>query len=122
MAERVRTTVAIDPEVLATFRVMADAAGISVSRCIGEWLADTADGAQMVARKMVEARRAPGQVMRELQAAAHGLSRELDEQAASIRAERGGLRPAGAVGGGRPSAPSSNTGLKSPGRGKKGRP
>lgn len=122
MADRIRTTVSIDPEVLEIFRVMADAGGLSVSRCIGEWLADTAEGAQLVATKMVEARRAPGRVMREMQAASRGLVEEIDRAASDLRHARGGLRPDGGTAAGRSSAPSSNTGLKSPGTRSKRKP
>lgn len=118
MNERVRTTVSIDPAVLEVFRGMADASGLSVSRCLGDWLADTVDGAQLVAKKMQEARRAPVTVMREVQAMLHGASEEAGVVLAGLRARKSGpdgpqaRRPA-------KSAPSSNTGLKSPQKGKR---
>jgi hypothetical protein len=48
--ERIRTTISVDKEVHQIFVAMADAGGMSVSRCMGEWLADTAEGAQFVAK------------------------------------------------------------------------
>lgn len=84
---RVRTTVNVDREVYATFVQMAGLSGMSVSKCIGEWLADTADGAQFVAQKMKEARAAPMLVMREMQSMALGLG---DAVAADIEAIRKG--------------------------------
>lgn len=100
---------------------MAEAAGTSVSRCMGDWLADTAEGAQFVSMKMQEARRAPKTVMREMQAMTVGLH---DEISAHIgKRDRGagaqtraaaprdlGMRSKAAP----PSPPSSNTGGKVP--------
>lgn len=43
---------------------------------MGDWLADTAEGAQFVAMKMEEARKAPKTVMREFQAMARGWLRK----------------------------------------------
>lgn len=122
MADRIRTTISLDPDVHAIFVTMAQAAGTSVSRCMGDWLADTAEGAQFVASKMQEARRAPKTVMRELQATAQGLVDALDEQAEVLRRVRADsrMRPA-APGGSTGTAqkpPSSPTGVKSPEKGK----
>jgi hypothetical protein len=116
--ERIRTTVSIEPEVLAVFRKMADTSGLSLSRCLGEWLADTAEGAQLVAQKMQEARRAPVTVMREVQAMLHGAHEEAGVVLAELRARK--LGPDGPQAR-RPEkpAPSSNTGLKSPQKGKR---
>jgi len=126
-ADRIRTTISLDPEVHAIFVTMAEASGTSVSRCMGDWLADTAEGAQFVASKMLEARRAPKTVMREMQAMSRGLVAEIDDQVAAIRhrslqdtrptqaelRRTGGRKALGAV-----EPPSSPTGVKSPGKGK----
>ena len=109
MAERIRTTISLDPEVHAVFVAMAEAAGTSVSRCMGDWLADTAEGAQFVAMKMQEARKAPKTVMREMQAMSRGLLEE-------VNATIDGLRKGGIGGGGGVEPPSSPTGVKSPGK------
>lgn len=122
MAERIRTTISLDPAVHEIFVRMAESAGQSVSRCMGDWLADTADGAQFVAMKMAEARKAPKTVMREMQAMVHGLSGELDHAMVQMRA-----RNPGTVGGAKAEPrradgvrvipPSSNTGGKVPQKG-----
>ena len=115
MTDRVRTTVSVDPAVLEVFRGMAEAAGISVSRCLGDWLADTVDSAQLVATKMQEARRAPVTVMREVQAMLHGAHGEATNVLEMLRAQ--GVRPE-VPEARRPPAPSSNTGLKSSRKGR----
>lgn len=96
MTDRIRTTISLDPEVHAIFVRMADAAGTSVSRCMGDWLADTADGAQFVALKMQEARQAPKTVMREMQAAVRGLQDEVDATLTQIRKGPPGHQPGSA--------------------------
>lgn len=92
---------------------------MSLGKCMGEWLADTAEGAQFVALKMQEARKAPKTVMREFRAMAHGLIEEVDTTLEEIRQRS----QAGAVsakaqprrdGSGLASPPSSNTGGKVP--------
>lgn len=121
--ERTRVTVSIPTEALDVYRKMAAAGGMSLSYCLGEWLADTAEGAQFLALKMEEARRAPQVVMREMQAMASGLQEQIASDIVTMR-ERLTLReqhPTSASGAGRAraaakAAPSSNTGLKSPPR------
>lgn len=118
--ERVRTTISLDPEVHEIFKRMAEAARMSVSRCMGEWLADTADGAQFVANKMVQARSAPMVVMREMQAMSVGLQEEVDKTLQMMRSEKRPTKAESAASAssgarsGRSAAPSSLTGLKSP--------
>lgn len=118
--DRVRTTISLDPEVHEIFKRMAELTRTSVSRCMGEWLADTADGAQFVAAKMAEARNAPMTVMREMQAMAVGLQDEVDKTMAGMRSEKlrpkaeGAVLASAAASPGRSRAPSSHTGLKSP--------
>ncbi len=103
MTDRIRTTISIDAEVYDVFKRMADAAGMSVSRTMGDWLADTAEGAQFVALKMAEARSAPMTVMRELHAFSSGTGE-------MIQAEMQRMRKAALAS----PAPSSNTGRNSP--------
>jgi len=119
MSERIRLTISVEPEVHAIFSKMAEASGMSLGKCMGDWLADTAEGAQFVAMKMVEARKAPKTVMREMQAMAHGLAQEVDAQVDKIR--KSALTGDGEArfprhGGGRQGVtpPSSNTGGKVP--------
>lgn len=119
MSERIRLTISVTPEVHEVFTRMAEAAGMSLGKCMGEWLADTADGAQFVAMKMEEARKAPKLVMREMQSMARGLVDEVDAKMEEIRkgaaaasrpAKAEPRRPASS----RASPPSSNTGGKVP--------
>lgn len=97
--DRIRLTITVTPEVHEVFSRMAEAGGTSLGRCMGDWLADTLDGAQFVAKKMQEARKAPRQVMREMQAMARGLGEAVNEVTEDVRAA---------------SPPSSNTGGKVP--------
>ena len=112
--DRIRLTITVTPEVHEIFSRMAEATGLSLGRCMGDWLSDTAEGAQFVAHKMVEARKAPMTVMRELQAYARGAVALADETADEFRkrrtaerAERGAAAAAGPL-----HPPSSNTGGK----------
>lgn len=120
--DRIRTTISLDPAVHAIFVTMAEASGTSVSRCMGDWLADTAEGAQFVAGKMQEARRAPKTVMREMQAMTAGLQDLFSAEIGQGRRKgAGGLPPAGGTRALAPISrllgqepPCSPTGVKSP--------
>ena len=114
---RIRTTISVDKEVHEIFVRMAETAGMSVSRCMGEWLADTADGALFVAQKMAAARKAPMQVMREMQSMALGLQDSVGETMQEMREQarreaRSAPPPPARASTARSKAPSSNTGLK----------
>lgn len=88
---------------------------MSVSRCMGDWLSDTADAAQMVMLKMEEAKSAPMKVMREMRSLVAGLGAsviEAEEEVRQLRADSDRRAPRRAAG--EPSPPSSNTGGKSP--------
>jgi hypothetical protein len=111
-ADRIRLTISVTPEVHEVFTRMSDAAGISLGKCMGDWLGDTIDGAQFVAQKMEEARKAPRVVMREMQAFAKGLSVEVDATVSAMRRRPGPASPDQAAR--PPSPPSSNTGGKVP--------
>jgi len=115
MTDRIRLTITVTPEVHEVFSRMADAAGLSLGRCMGDWLGDTIDGAQFVAAKMEEARKAPKTVMREMQAMSRGLTAEVDSVMEGMRAAGAGKRSAAHVA--RSSPPSSNTGGKVPRKG-----
>lgn len=117
MSDRIRLTITVTPEVHAVFSRMAEAGGMSLGKCMGEWLGDTIEGAQFVAQKMEDARKAPRVVMREMQAFARGLVQETDQVVAGLRS------PSGAGADAQrhrqkatraPSPPSSNTGGKVP--------
>lgn len=96
VAERVRVTVSMDPEVLDVFKRMAESGRMSVGRCIGEWCADTVDGAQFVAQQMERAKKAPQMVMREMQALGAGLQDMVKDTQEQLRARKrgGGLEAA----------------------------
>lgn len=73
---QVRLTITVTPEVHAAFRRLADAGSMSISRAMGDWLADTLEAAELMASKMEEARAAPKRVIREMHAYALGLADE----------------------------------------------
>lgn len=133
-AERVRFTIAVDDDVYEAFSDLAHSSGVSLSRCIGDWLRDTAEAAQMTTIKVQQARRSPqealdifirdGMVPEMLRlmdggfkswgrgpgaagAAAGGPDRR-EQMATGVAGRR--MVPA------EPAPPSSNTGGKSPGK------
>lgn len=118
-AERIRLTVSITPETHATFSKIAEVSGTSLGRCIGDWLADTGEGAQFVLSKMQEARSAPKRVMRELHAMALGeladLDQMIDDQETKVASRRPGrareLASADVPVASTPRPPSSHTGV-----------
>lgn len=119
MSERIRLTISVAPDVHAVFSTLAQASGVSLGKCMGDWLADTAEGAQFVSMKMEEARKAPKTVMREFQAMARGLVEEVDSQVDAIRRKslsdsRAARAEPRRAEGGQASPPSSNTGGKVP--------
>lgn len=122
-ADRIRLTITVSPEAHAVFSRMAQAAGVSLGRAMGDWLNDTAEGAEFVAQKMEEARKAPMTVMREFRSMAVGMVDAVDVTMDEMRAGGpAGRRAAEPLPGGRATrhslaAPSSNTGLKVPGKG-----
>lgn len=120
MSDRIRLTISVSPEVHAIFSRMAEVAGVSLGKCMGDWLADTSEGAEFVAQKMEDARKAPRVVMREMQAFARGFVDEVDSVAEAMRRPAGAAaRQRGAPAGRRSAAPSSNTGLNPPQKGRR---
>lgn len=121
MTQRIRTTISLSPEALEIFKRMAEAGNMSVSRCMGDWLTDTADAAEMITLKMEEAKKAPMKVMREMRALVSGMAVSVDEASEEVRRirQRDSQRaqPSAAEGA---SPPSSNTGGKSPTSARKG--
>jgi hypothetical protein len=109
-------TVAVTPEVHATFKRLSKAGSMSVSRTMGDWLGDTIEAAEFMAQKMEQARAAPKIVMREMHAYAMGLADETGEMIDRIKKRGVEERAAGALArdarplGTRP--PSGNTGGK----------
>lgn len=116
-ADRIRTTISVDPAVLAVFQRMADASGKSVSRCMGDWLADTAEGATYVAQKMIQYRAAPRAALQDIRGLVDSAAVEADALLAGLSGagtpRRGrSAQPGRARAEGAP--PSSLTGVKSP--------
>jgi hypothetical protein len=121
-ADRIRLTVSLARDVHATFAKMAEAQGMSLSRLIGEWLADTREGAEFVSKKMQEARSAPLVFLDEI----NGLASQLVRESAATKKKMESEVEGGAAAGervaqrhgrptvARPSPPSSNTGGKVP--------
>lgn len=68
----VRFTIALPEDLHATYVSMAEISGLSLSRTVAEWLADTKEGAQMVIEQMAEAKAAPQRVLSNLLAATQG--------------------------------------------------
>jgi hypothetical protein len=58
-SERVRFTISVEPEVYEAFADLAVVGGVSLSRCIGDWLRDTAEAAQITTIKLHEVRKTP---------------------------------------------------------------
>ena len=120
MSERIRFTIAVESEVYDAFADLAESSGQSLSRCIGDWLRDTAEAAQITTIKVNEVRAAPQAITR---AFVDMMAREALSPAvqAALGGMRGGAPRVGAVGtrsGGTAavSPPSSNTGGKVPGK------
>jgi hypothetical protein len=121
--QTVRTTIALTPEVYATFQRMAEATGMSMSRCMGQWLEDTSDAAEHVAQLVENARASPRLVSQQLHAYALGLTDEtgalMEKVAGMGRTERaqGALRSGVAATAAvlqpfqKPKTPPSNTGV-----------
>ena len=125
--ERIRLTITVKPEVHAVFARMAEASGVSLGKCMGDWLGDTVEGAEFVARKVEEARKAPKRVLREVQAMTTGLHESIGQRMDAIGSGGRPLAGGPAANGAehlegiiqrakRASPPSSNTGGKVPGK------
>lgn len=120
----VRLTIPVSPEVHAAFQRIGKAASIPTGRAMGDWLGDTLDAALYLAEMLEKARSAPKIVAQELHAYALGISdetgtllkrmREGGLGSASVHAQRAPGRSPDPL-----TPPSSNTGGKVPGKGKK---
>ena len=115
-----RVSVPIDAETLAVFERLAKVSSQSTGKAIAEWLADTVEGAELMASTMERARSAPKLVTAELHAMALGLSEntkqimdkfsKLGRAPLAGRGERSDTMPAS--GAKTESPPSCNTGGK----------
>ena len=89
----IRVTVPVTPEVQAAFQRLAAASGMSTGKAMGEWLADTVEGALTMAELLEKARRAPKQAVSELHAYALGLADMTTDLMASLRKGSGKGKP-----------------------------
>lgn len=83
--DNVRLTITVTPEVHATFKRLAAASNASISRAMGEWLADTLDAADAMTAMMERARKAPKLAIQEMHSFALGLGDETGAMLKSIR-------------------------------------
>ena len=104
----IRVTVPVTPEVQAAFQRLAAASGMSTGKAMGEWLADTMEGALTMAEMLEKARRAPKQAVSEMHAYALGLADMTSELMQTLRKGSGKCKTGAAVeptGGGTAAAP-----------------
>ena len=85
----IRVTVPVTPEVQAAFQRLASVSGMSTGRAMGDWLADTMEGALTMADMLEKARRAPKQAVSEMHAYALGLADMTSELMQNLRAGKG---------------------------------
>lgn len=112
MSDRIRTTISLPQDVYEVFKQMADVSGTSVSRCMGDWLAETVEGAEHVSMQLQRARDLSKKGIKELHAALKSgeyVNKFTTEEAA--RPDAASPAPRGRA---QPPTPYSNTGLKSP--------
>ena len=64
---RVRITVSVEPDVWSEYMEASQSLGMSASRFIGDWLADTRESMAFVVNKMLEAKAATGRVLPHLE-------------------------------------------------------
>lgn len=109
----VRTTIAVRPDVLDAFKRLCAVSGVSVSKGIGDWLADTVEAAEAMADLVEKARKQPKMVVRELQGYALGLNdmtSDLLEELRSRRSSGAVTPPVGNTGGKLPQQPKNKRG------------
>ena len=97
MTKTIRTTVTMSQEVYEVYKHMAEVGKMSVSRCMGEWLTDTVDGALYLTQKMDEARRRPFQVMTEMKGLTEALDGVIAAEITRLAANTAPPAPAAAV-------------------------
>lgn len=115
-AERIRTTISLTPEALAVFKRMSEAGNVSVSRCMGDWLIDTLDAAEMITAKMEDAKVAPMRVLKEMRALVAGMGDAVMDSEREVRQRRAEGRNGTGRGADAPPPPPSNTGVLVPPR------
>lgn len=83
--ETVRLTIPVTAEVHEVFTAIAASFGIGTGRAMGNWLEDTLDAAELMSRKLEEARKAPRVVAQEMQALSLGLAEETEALVVRLR-------------------------------------
>lgn len=81
----VRTTISVSPDVLAQFDELARVTGVSRSKALGEWLADTVDAAKSMTELMRKARQSPRMFAAEMQGYALGLTDLTSQLVSDVR-------------------------------------
>lgn len=105
----IRVTVPVTPEVQEVFKRLSAVSGVSMGKAMGDWLADTSEGAVAMADLMDKARQQPKLVASQLHGYALGLTDMTSELLEALRKPSEALTP-----------PVGNTGGKLPRRAKKG--
>ena len=91
----VRLTITVTPEVHETFKRMASAGSMSISRAMGDWLNDTLEAAEFMTSMIERARESPRLVVQELRANALGAADEAVSLLDEIRQKAAAARPGG---------------------------
>ena len=91
--DRIRLTISVTPEVHAAFQRMAEVSGMSIGRCMGEWLGDTLEGVEFITGQLAKAREAPRQVVKEMRQGLLGMIDESDQLLADLRSGKAKLPP-----------------------------
>ena len=113
-----RVSVPVTAEVAVVFQRLAKAGNMSTGRAMAEWLADTAEAAELMASTMERARAAPKVVTAELHAMMLGMADQTKELADKYRKFKGSLpgdvdgKRSAAAAPGSESPPPCNTGGK----------
>jgi len=66
MVERVRFTIAVDPDVHEAFQEMSKISGQSLSRCVGDWLKDTSQPARLINDELRRLKASPADALEKL--------------------------------------------------------
>lgn len=80
-----RISVPLDEETRKAFQYMADVQGKSLGSTLAAWLAETAEGAMMVAQAMAKAKESPARALREFSAVAAEFEQRLTAEQAEVR-------------------------------------
>ncbi len=95
MSKRIRTTISLPEETLTIFRDMAETSGVSLSQCIGNWLADTSDAAHMVTQQVLASRGLPNKFLSALSSLTDDSRIELDKVVSMMKEQDGQLKKRG---------------------------